>query len=315
VLAAVLALAAGSSASGCEPDGPPDPNPTPSAVRIATGNAGGVYLEYGRGIAEAIRQRLPQLSPDVLETAASKENLRMLANRRADVAFTLADVTADVVADRRAAVVALARLYENYVQLVVVDSERSSQISSAADLAGRTVSIGAAGSGTAVIAERVLRVAGLDPTRDVHTKTLDLQASTGALASGEVDAMFWSGGLPTAAIFELRAQMSLRLVDLSGVTAKLTPLFGDFYTESVVPASTYGQRAAVTTVSVPNYLVVRPDLDPELAYALTWLIFTERSQLIKAHQEAQRLDLRSAIATHPLHLHPGAARYYRAAKN
>src|SRR5262249_28385283 len=156
-------------------------------------------------------------------------------------------------------------------------------IYSAADLAGRTVSIGAAGSGTEVIAERVLQVAGLDPQRDVHTMTLDLQASTKALASAEIDAMFWSGGLPPTAVSELRARMSLRLLDLGGVAAKLTPLFGDYYTESVVPASTYGQHEAVTTVSVPNYLVVRHDLDSELAYALTWLIFTERPRLIKAH--------------------------------
>jgi uncharacterized protein len=298
-------MAAGPAVVSCvAPAGPAVPDPPASSVRIATGNAGGVYLAYGTGLAEAVRARLPSLTPTVLETDASVQNLRMLMDGRAEVAFTLADAAAPHSRD----VVALARLYENYLQLVV---RESSPVRSVADLAGRTVSVGSAGSGTAVAARRVLGAAGVA----VDGLTLSLQESTDALAAGTIEAMFWSGGLPTAAITDLRARTPLRLVDLAGVAAGLAEEYRDFYTEAAVPASAYGQGTAVTTVSVPNYLVVRRDLDEEVAYALTWLLFTERERMIGAHPEARRLDLRAAIATHPLDLHPGAARYYRAARN
>lgn len=305
-MCAAAATVMGLSVASCATTGSPAvPDPAPRQVRIATGNAGGVYLAYGTGLADALTARLPRLTPVVLETDASVQNLEMLTAGDADVAFALADAAAAHADD----LVALARLYENYLQLVV---PASSPVRSAADLAGRTVSIGSAGSGTAVAARRVLTAAGVGL---VTTRTLSLQESTAALADGTIDAMFWSGGLPTAAITELQARMPLRLVDLAGIAAALAEDHRDFYTEAVVPATAYGQDSAVTTVSVPNYLVVRRDLDAELAYALTWLIFTERDRMIAAHPEARRLDLRSAIATYPLDLHPGAARYYRAAKH
>jgi len=301
-----VAVAVGLSVAGCAAtDSPAVPDPAPRHVRIATGNAGGVYLPYGEGLAAALTERLPQLTTEVLETGASVVNLEMLTAGDAELAFTLADAAAP----HSAELVALARLYENYLQLVV---PQDSPIRSVADLAGRTVSTGSAGSGTAVAARRVLLAAEVGR---LTTTTLSLQESADALAAGTIDAMFWSGGLPTKAITDLQARMPLRLVDLAGVAEELAEAYRDFYTESVVPASAYGQASAVTTVSVPNYLVVRRDLDEELAYAITWLLFTERERMISAHPEARRLDIRSAIATYPLDLHPGAARYYRAAKH
>lgn len=294
-----MGLLLGACATG---GGPITPDPAPRPVRIATGNEGGVYLDYGGGIAEALRRRLPALTPEVLVTGASVENLELLAAGRADVAFTLADAAADA----GPGVVALARIYENYLQVVV---RADSEVQSLEHLRDRPVSVGAAKSGTAVAARRVLAAA--EVTAQEHT--MELQASADALADRDIDALFWSGGLPTDAITELGERVPLRLVDLAGIADDLAEGYRDFYTEAVVPASAYG-GAAVTTVSVPNYLVVRRDLPDDVAYALTWLLFTERATVEAAHQEARRLDLRAAIATYPLDLHPGAARFYRAAK-
>ncbi|MFE9648262.1 TAXI family TRAP transporter solute-binding subunit [Streptomyces sp. NPDC006365] len=170
---------------------------------------------------------------------------------------------------------------------------------------------GAEGSGTALIAERILKVAGLSPDGDLASLRLDVRESATALAEGRIDAFFWSGGLPTGAITDLRRSTTIRLVDLGGVVGELTRSYGELYTETTVPAVVYGAQSAVTTVSVPNFLVVRRDMPDSEAYWLTRLLFEGQSQLIGAHPEARRLDRRTAIATHPLELHPGAARWYR----
>ncbi|MBB1261848.1 TAXI family TRAP transporter solute-binding subunit [Streptomyces alkaliterrae] len=297
--------------TGCAgSDEPPRPA---GEISVATGNRGGVYAAYGAGYAELVERRLPGVTAPVLYTGGSVDNLRRVAAGEAEVAFTLADSAADAVEglapfSRPVPVVALAALYDNYVQLVVPSD---SPVRNVTDLRGRRVSLGAVDSGTAVIAERILGVAGLSPDSDVAAERLDVRDSASALADGRIDAFFWSGGLPTAAITELRRTTPVRLVDLGDVVGALARSYGELYTETTVPAVVYGARSAVTTVSVPNFLVVRSDMPDAEAYWLTRLLFEGQRELIRAHPEARRLDRRTAIATYPLDLHPGAERWYR----
>lgn len=305
------ALAAALLLAGC---GGTDAPPRPSGeITVATGNRGGVYADYGAYYAKLIRSRLPDASARVLYTGGSVDNLRRVAADQAQAGFALADSAADAMAGRppfarKLPVVALASLYDNYVQLVV---RADSPVRSAKALRGLRVSVGSEGSGTALIAERVLKVAGLSPDGDLTSLRLDVRESATALAEGRIDAFFWSGGLPTGAITELRRSTMIRLVDLGDVVGELTRSYGELYTETTVPAVVYGAQSAVTTVSVPNFLVVRRDMPDSEAYWLTRLLFEGQRQLIGAHPEARRLDRRTAIATHPLELHPGAARWYR----
>ncbi|KJK46406.1 MULTISPECIES: TAXI family TRAP transporter solute-binding subunit [unclassified Streptomyces] len=308
LLGAVLALAA--PLAGCT--GADEPARLSGVVTVATGNQGGVYAEYGAGYAGLV-ERLPDVSGRALHTGGSVENLDLVDQGKAQVAFALADSAADAVAGRppfsgRSPVVALAALYDNYVQLVV---RADSPVHSVKELRGARVSVGSEGSGTTLTAERILEVAGLSGDEDVTTQRLDVRESTRALAEGRIDAFFWSGGLPTAAITELRRSTPVRLVDLAEVVPPLTRAYGELYTQTTVPAVVYGAQSAVTTVSVPNFLVVRRDMPDAQAYWLTRLLFEGQPQLIRAHPEARRLDRRTAIASHPLDLHPGAARWYR----
>jgi len=313
VLGGTLAgAAAGLPLAGCARR----PEYRPGPLRIATGGAGGVYYAYGQGIAGAVRADLPGLVPEVLSTGASVDNLRLIGAGRAEVAFTLADSAAAALRgqppfDTALAVTALARLYENYLHVVVrVDGP----VGDLAGLAGRRVSLGASGSGTEVIANRLLGVLGVDPLRDLSAVQLGVDDSAAQLAAGALDAFFFSGGLPVAAVTDLSRRVAIRLLDVSAVVAKLRLAYGEFYAERTIPVSAYGLPAAVTTIGVPNYLVVGGAMAEPLAYRLTRLLFTRRDMLSAAHPEARRLDRGAAIATYPLPLHPGAARYYREAK-
>jgi uncharacterized protein len=295
-------------------------------LRIATGNQGGVYLPYGEDIATAVSERLPMLRVGVVTTQGSVENLRRVAGETADVAFSLADVAADAVRgserfETPLRLAALARLYDNYAHVVVRADARFPKVG---DLAGEVVSTGEAESGTALLADRILMAAGLERSSDVQAEglgrgsgvqreELKLEKAAEKLAAGEIAAFFWSGGLPTKAINELAKTTLVRLLDLTDVAATLaSDDDNDVYVQTTVPKSAYGLDP-ITTLSVPNYLVVRAEEDAELAYQLTRLLFTEQAGF--RHAEARRLNLRSAISTYPLDLHPGAERYYKEAKD
>ena len=153
-------------------------------LSIATGGTGGVYYPYGGGIAKVLNESLPNVRATAEVTAASVDNLKLIRDGRADIAFTLADTLADAVAGRGAfdgrpvPAASLAVLYSNYTQIVTL---ASSGIARIADMKGRAVSTGSPGSGTEVIALRVLRAAGLDPDRDLRRQGLGVSESADAL--------------------------------------------------------------------------------------------------------------------------------------
>lgn len=205
-------------------------------------------------------------------------------------------------------IMALARLYDDYLQIVV---RADSDLRRISDLAGRRVSIGAKRSGTALQARRILGlpIVGLRGLRAVRTRSLTLKQSTAALAAGRIDALFWSGGLPTEAIEELRDTAEIRLIGLPpGTAARLDP---DLFTETQIPQSVYGKEGSVRTVIASNLLVVREDLSAEVAFRITRALFEHKSALVAKHTQARRLNPRSAISTFPLELHPGAKRWYQ----
>jgi uncharacterized protein len=291
-------------------------SPTLHRLVIAAGAPGGVYHAYAEGIATAAKAAYPGVHTEVLVTAASVENLRLVAAGDADVAFSLADSSALAVSGSAPftepqPLSAVARLYSNYTQLVV---RAGSSIDSVYDLRGRAVSIGAQGSGTELLAARILAAAGLNPTTDVRSLGMDLGDSVKALQSGGIDALFFSGGLPTPAIATLASQTPVRLLNLADFVPTLSAAYGPFYNARTIPAASYGAGTEVQTIGVPNYLVVRAGMPDDEAFALTQLLFSAKSTLVAAHSEALHLDLRAAVETFPMQLHPGAVEYYRRTK-
>ena len=77
------------------------------------------------------------------------------------------------------------------------------------------MSVGAPGSGTELVANRVLTAAGLDPRKDITRHTLGVAESVGALKDGKLDAFIWSGGLPTPSVQDLAATPGLSMALLA----------------------------------------------------------------------------------------------------
>ena len=306
---AVLLLPAG-CAQGSDVDDPP------TDLVVAAGERSGVYYRYGEGLSQALSRDLPATTVRARVTSGSVDNVVLLDRREAALAFSLADTAAEAVAGtgpfhEPVALRALARLYTNSVHVVV---RESSPVDRVADLRGLRVSVGAAGSGTELTATRMLAVAGLGGPAAVQVVRSGVQESAQALAAGRLDAFFWSGGLPTEGIAALVDRADVRLLATDELLDAMREAHGEYVVAQTIPSSVYGTSGDVSTIGVPNLLLVRADLPDDLARAITAGLFAAQPALVEAHPEARTLDERSAITTAPVPLHPGAAAYYRETK-
>jgi len=302
-------------AAGCGQSGPPV-----RFLSIATGGTGGVYYPYGGALAGILTATLPNTQVTAEVTGASVDNLKLMQQGRVDLAFTLADTLLEAHAGTgpfadtgkvNAGTVAV--LYTNYTHLIAA---QGSGIARVADLKGRVVSTGAPGSGTELVAERILQAAGLDPRRDITRHALGASESAGALKDGKVDAFFWSGGLPTSAIQDLAASpgLAIALIPQNDLLPALQASYGaDLYRAASIPGGTYrGQADGVAVVGVSNVLVASGQLEADVVEAVTAAMFTHQEQLIAAHPEARHLAVPAGPGDAPVPFHPGALRYYEA---
>jgi TRAP transporter TAXI family solute receptor len=287
------------------------PVPSDRPVVIATGSTVGVYYQYATAFRAADRN-LGLVS--VLSTTGSVENMRLLTGGPATLAFSAADAAMDAFAgagstDPARTLRALGRLYDDYLHLVV---PATAPVRTIADLRGLAVCVGATGSGTALIADRLLTVAGIDPERDITRRLLSLNDAVTALHTGELAAFFWSGGLPTMAITTLANQRPVRLVDLADPARQLHRQYGTAYRVGAIPAGTYpGNTSSVYTVAVPNLLVTTTDLPAGQAQGLIAALFASAPRIGRTVPVAAQLDRHTAIYTEPIPLHDGAVTYYR----
>ncbi|MFC8718317.1 TAXI family TRAP transporter solute-binding subunit [Kitasatospora sp. NPDC057198] len=287
-------------------------------VAFATGVVGGVYDRYGVLLRQYLGQHMPGLRVQLDNSVGSLDNLERVVAGQDDFAIATADAVATFGSPRKPELRAIARLYDDYMQLVV---PADSPVHSVADLRGLRVGVGQAKSGVNLVTRRLLEAAGLDPDRDVRSAQVGVVEAADGLQKKELDAFFWSGGLPTTALTDLSQRTPIRIVPMGDLSDPLHQLAGpgmDAYRAATIPADAYPdvqpERVAVPTVAVPNLLVTRADVDPALVEALTRAVIDSRDAIGGQVHAAQLVDLRTAVYTDPLPLHDGAERYYLSVK-
>jgi uncharacterized protein len=315
-LLALLALV-----TACNPQQMAKESGARKRLSIATGGTGGVYYPYGGGIAKVISEHIPNVEATAEVTAASVDNLKFIRDHKADIAFTTADTLADGIngtgafKDNKLPIRAIANLYRNYTHVVTL---ASSPIKTIKDLKGKVVSLGSPGSGTQVTGMRVLKAYGIDPASDIKQQALGVSESVDALKDGKIDAFFWNGGLPTAAILDLShtSGITIRVISNDSVLSNLQDTYGkSLYLPGVVPKSVYaGMEGDAGVISIPNLLVVHADMDANLVYEITKALFENQAEIVAIHPEASNLTLATAVVGSPAEFHPGAIRYYEEQK-
>lgn len=281
------------------------------AVTIAAGEPGGFYLAFAEVLAAEVTRAEPLLRCTAVPTEASVANVELVRDGKADLGLVLADVAQSALAGAApfpspVPLRALGRVYENYLQLVVRAADGLTGLPS---LAGRPVSLGANGSGAAQLGERVFGAAGVR----VEAQHLQLADAVAALAGGSIDALLWSGGVPTPALAELNRRTPLALLPLNAVIPQLRAAHGPVYEPVQVPAEAYRGVGAPATIGVANLLVCSPALPDDVAAAVVRVLAGRAADLVPAQAVGtQFLDVRTLIGTQPVPLQPGAAETYRA---
>jgi TRAP transporter TAXI family solute receptor len=285
-------------------------------LSIATGGTGGVYYPLGGGLANVLSKSIPGVEATAEVTSASVDNIKLVGAGKADIAFTLGDTAADGFNGagkfkEKVPVRAIAVLYANKSQWVTVEGTGVQKIQ---DLKGRRIGTGAPGSGTEIIALRILEAYGIDPDKDVTREKLSVAESVNALKDRKIDAFFWSGGVPTAAVTDLAATpgMKIRLIDHADAIPAMVKKYGPLYVKGSIPAGAYpGQAKAAEVADVWNLLVVNEKMDEQLVYSVVKAIFEKKADLAAVHAEAKNIELANQYgAGSPVPFHPGAVRYF-----
>ena len=283
-------------------------------LTLATGGTTGTYYAVGGVMATVLNPLLENSSLTVTSSGASKANIQLIDDEDADLALVQNDVMyyamngTDLFEEEGSydTFAAVAGLYDETVQIVTCDSS----ITTVADLAGKTVSVGDAGSGTEFNAKQILGAYDLS-FDDIKVVNASFGDSADSLKDGKIDAAFVVAGAPTTAVVDLATVKDVTLVQLDADhIAKLQGDY-DFYTETVIPGGTYtGCDEDATTVSVRATLIASTEVSEDAVYELLKALFDNKDTLVEGHAKFEFLNLEDAVKGISVPFHAGAAKYY-----
>ena len=283
-------------------------------INILTGGTSGVYYPIGVALSGIYGEKIEGVRTQVQSTKASVENLNLLQQGKGELALALGDSVkfawegnAEVgFAQPLTKLRGIAAAYPNYIQIA---ASEASGIQTLADVAGKSMSVGAAKSGTELNARAIMGAAGMDYSQLGKVEYLPFAESVELLKNRQLDVTLQSAGLGVASIKDLATSMPTRIVS---VPAEVVEKIGAPYIAATIPAGTYeGQTEDVPTAAVVNFFVTHEDVSEEMAYQMTKQLFENLPSLEAAHAAAKAIKLESALDGMPIPLHPGAERYYR----
>jgi TRAP transporter TAXI family solute receptor len=287
-------------------------------IAIATGGTGGVYYPMGGGMANVLSKYMPNVQATARVTGGSVDNLKLIGSEQSEVGLSMVDAALNALKGEDKfkgspiEVRTLMVLYPNRMHVVSVEGRGIEKIG---DLKGKRVSTGSPGGATEVMAFRVIEAAGLDRDKDMKRERLGVAESVNSLKDGKIDAFFWVGGLPTAAVTDLGATpgVKLKLIDTDDLTEKMNAKYGNLYSKGVIPAKTYpGQDKDNKIAVVQNILVANAKMPDQVAYDIVKTLFEKRDEVALAHGEAKAIVLETQNNENTtIPWHPGAAKYFK----
>lgn len=287
----------------------------PTNLILATGGTAGTYYPFGGAMAQIWNKNIEKMNVTAQSTGASKENIRLVGKGEADLAIVQNDVmdyaykgielfNGEKVETFRT----IATLYPEVVQIV---ASPAAGIKTVADLRGKRVSVGDAGSGVEANAKQILEAYGMS-FDDVKASHLSFKESASGLQDKQLDAFFVTGGVPNPAIQEISALAPIVLVGIDATQASALKSKYKFYTDFPIASGTYtGVSAVVPALAVKATLIVRKDMADAVAYSLTKALFEKQADLAQAHAKGKELSLEAGVQGASVDFHPGALKYYK----
>lgn len=282
-------------------------------VVVSSGSPGGVYFPLGAGIAKVITDRVDGVFAQSETTGASVENSRLVGSGESEMGMAMANVAFDAYRgdgafdDDAQPILAMFSMYPAAQHLIV---PADSDIQTIYDLAGKTVSVDAPGSGCEVTSYIILEAAGIRD--EVNTVNYSQPEAADAIKDRLVDAVFYNFAYPGAVVEEIMFARDIRFIPLSDAVFDTILEEYPYFTRGVIPEGVYQLEEDVAALMVGNLMVVHEDMDEDLVYQILEAIFHENSinELIGIHPIARLFQPEIAKET-GLPLHPGAERFFQ----
>ena len=281
-------------------------------LTVATGGSSGVYYQIGATLADVLAEEMDS-DTSVQSTGASAENINLLTDNNAELAFTMGDATVQAVEgtgpfedDAREGLMAIMTMYPNTVQLI---ARADAGIESVEDLAGANVAVGDVGSGVELNAQMVLGAYDMS-YEDINADYLPYGEATDQMANGHIDALFATSGLPNPSLVELGTNTDFVTVPIDGEGQENLLSEYEFFQGATIPADTYEEDEDTETVAVVNHLMANDELSEDAVYDITAAIFDNIDRIHDSHTEATNITADTVTDGLVVPLHPGAQRYY-----
>lgn len=232
--------------------------PPPKTITMATGSPGGAYFAYGERYKNLLD--VHDVEVELISTAGSIENLRMLQDGDVDVALLQGGTAIPADADW------LRTLGGLFYEPFWVFARKDLELTRFSDLSGLRVAIGPEGSGTRALTAHLQREF-RDEWNNGQTVALGGLPAANALLAGDLDAAVFTAGISAPYVETLLASPDVVLVPFgrspalerrNPFLAQVTLLHGVMDIAADIPAEDVPMVAPVAQ------LAVRDDLHPAI---------------------------------------------------
>lgn len=286
-----------------------------TTIKMATGGNTGTYYAYGTALGQILGEKA-DLRFNIQSTGASKANIQLIDAKEVDMAIVQNDVmdyayNGTDLFEADGAVTGFSAMAGLYAEVVQIIARPGSGIETIADLKGKDVSVGDAGSGVEFNAKQILEAYGIS-FDDINKQNLSFGASADAYKDGKIDAFFATAGAPTTAIMDLVSSQSILVLGIEEDKAEELRGSYPFYTTYTIPAGTYtGVEEDVETLAVKATFIVSNDLSEEVVYNMTQALFENKDAISSANQKGAELDPAYAVEGISIPFHKGAEKYFK----
>jgi len=285
-------------------------------LSIGTGGTGGVWYPLGGAMANIISKTLPNVQATAEVTGGSVDNIKLLSTGKSELGFSMTDAAWDAYQGQgkfkeKVALRTLAVFYPQKNHVVTLEGRNIEKMS---DLKGRRVSVGSPGSGSEIIALRVLEAYGINPDKDIIKERLSVAEAVNALKDHKIDAFIHNAAIPIPAVVDLAATPGIRVkfIDHSDAVAAMNKKYGPLYIKGTLPAKTYpGQDKDATTVDVWAVLLTNDKMSDQVAYNMVKTLFEKKPDLMLVAKDTSYMTFENQFSgASPVPFHPGALKFF-----
>lgn len=281
-------------------------------LKMATGGTTGTYYSYSGAMAQAVSAQLDNVDITVHSSGASKANIFEVVDGEADLGIVQNDVAYYAfkgidLFEQEGSVDDFSVLGGAYAEVCQIVA--STNVSSIADLKGKVVSVGDAGSGCEFNAHQILEAYGMT-FDDIKVQNLSFSDSAEALKDGKIDAFFCVAGAPTTAVVELSTTNNINILSVDDDKLAYLKENYPFYTEYIIPAGAYkGVDKDTKSVAVKATFIVSNKLSEDVVYDIAKTIYENPDKIV--HDKASELSLEYAVSGISIPFHKGAEKYFK----